>query len=30
VNQQDLAKAHLYIGYGTLVAMTTGVGVLVF
>jgi len=29
-DQQDLAKAHLYLGYGTLAAMTAGVGVLVF
>jgi len=29
-NQQDLAKAHLYIGYGTLACMLVGVGVLVF
>jgi hypothetical protein len=30
VNQRDMAKAHLYIGYGTLAALLTGVSVLVF
>jgi len=30
VNQRDMAKTHLYIGYGTLAALLTGVGVLVF
>jgi hypothetical protein len=29
-DQRDLAKIHLYVGYGTLAALATGVGVLVF
>jgi hypothetical protein len=29
-DQRGLAKAHLYVGYGTLAAMLAGVGVLVF
>jgi hypothetical protein len=30
VNQRSMAKTHLYIGYGTLAALLTGVSVLVF
>jgi hypothetical protein len=29
-DQRDLARTHLYVGYGTLAAMLVGVGVLVF
>ncbi|MFO0583960.1 MAG: hypothetical protein U0229_16940 [Anaeromyxobacter sp.] len=30
VNQRQMAKTHLYVGYGTLAAILTGVGVIVF
>ena len=30
LNQEQFAKMHLAIGYGTLAAMTVGVGALVF